>query len=161
MLESLLFYSFVSGTAAAPSTLIVRGRRQSVGAKFANRKRHLAEDLAGIVLLNGTALLFGNTVFGGVDQKLCGTNDAHHRENTERYGQITVPDVGGVIKENRRGKRGEHAVRQISLAAATAAFAIADTLGNTASQNHGVNHLYNRPLIGMLYALVTSEASRR
>ena len=102
----------------------MRGRRQSVRAEFTDGKRHLAEDLAGIVLLNGTALLLGNAILGGVDQQLGGTNDAHHRENAEGYGQIAVTDAGGIVKQHGRRERGEHAIGQISLAAATAAFAI-------------------------------------
>ena len=48
------------------------------GGKFMCRERHGIEHAAGAGILVGMALLIGHRVLGGVDQVLCGTNNANH-----------------------------------------------------------------------------------
>lgn len=66
-----------SATATRSGRTVKRDtRRNAVAAEFSYRERHRTENMARIVLLYGTALLFGDAKFACIDQKLCRTHDA-------------------------------------------------------------------------------------
>ena len=89
-------------------------------AKFPHGKRHGSKYVAGIILLNRRAFLFGNTILGCGNQILCGTNDSYHREDSERNGQILA--ALPLVKAKRRIEAICYRMRELPiLAAATAA----------------------------------------
>ena len=62
----------------------------SVCAKFSYRERHGAKYVAGVILLNGSAFLFGNAILGCRDKILRGTHDANDGKDTKRNGQVAI-----------------------------------------------------------------------
>jgi hypothetical protein len=81
--------------AATTSAVVIvtigrRRKRNAVTAKLAGWERHRAEYAARIVLFNRNAFLFGNAVFGCLDQILCRANNANNRKDTERNREITL-----------------------------------------------------------------------
>ena len=102
----------------------------------------MAEHRAGIVLAGLHTFLIGHAVFGCLNQILGGTNDANHRENAQRYGQIT-PGV-----PIRKRTADTMANRLGNIAAATAAMTLTLLLANASTENDGIDDFWYRDVIG-------------
>lgn len=116
--------------------------------------------MTGIVLLNGMALLFGDAVFACLYEELSGANDAHHRKDTERHGQIASA-VTVVVKLQGRFQRGQNRLGEIVFLTAATAIALGYLFHDLCGKENGIDDLYNRPLIGMFYTIIKSEKFRR
>ena len=65
--------------------------RHAGRAKFTYGKCHMTEHGTGILFAGFNAFLIGNTILSGLDQILCRTYNAYHRENTQGNRQIALP----------------------------------------------------------------------
>jgi hypothetical protein len=141
-----------AATATVGAISVFLDGRSSALAEFTGGKRHTTEHTARIVFLYRCAFLFGNTVFHCLHQILRGANNANDGEDPQRNGEKTSAalTVTAVVKA-QRGIQGRHHSLGKAAFAATAAVAIARSLHDATSQKHRLYHLYNRPLIGMLF----------
>jgi hypothetical protein len=114
---------------------------KAIVAKFSYGERHAPEYLTRIVLLNGHAFLFGDTMLGCRDQILCGAHDANDRKDTERNGQISVAII--LLKAQGRAKHMHNSFGHIVLLATTAAVALALLFEDLGPEQNGINHLYD------------------
>ena len=128
----------ISATAlsGAFGTVMTFAMSVQLSRKLTSGKRHIAEHTAGIVLLHRNTLLFGNRIFGGIDQILGRSDNADHREDPQRNREESVHT--GVVKANRRVQNLNKLFGHI---AATAAVAIGGSLKDLASQKDRIHHL--------------------
>jgi len=112
--------------------------RYAAMAKLLGRKRHRAENTAGVVVAGHGTLLIRHTIFGGLDQVLRRPRQSNDRENTERNGQISASVAIGNrathIRANRIG----------NVAGAAAAIAAAALLYNGAGKHDRLYKLDDR-----------------
>ena len=108
-------------------------------AKFACGERHRAEYVAGIILLNGGAFLFGDAILGCGNEILCGTNDSYHREDSERNGQILA--ALPLVKAKRRIEAICYRMRELPILAAATAAALGRLFKDFRSEKNGINGL--------------------
>ena len=142
---SLLTTATASATVMIVAVAIIGLRYRNVlSAKFCCWERHRAEYAARIVFFDGDTFLFRNAVFGCLNQILCRAHNADNRENAERNGKITLAASSlstAVAKAKRCLKASVYRLGNVSLAAATAAGAFADTLYNACSKKNGRDDL--------------------
>ena len=124
---------------------IVQRCWRALRAKFCRWERHRTEYATRIVLFNGNALLFGNAIFGCLNEILCRAHDANNREDAKRYGQITfsASAFAAIVKAKRCFKARKNRLGKITFAAATAAVAFVNALYHACSEKDGRYDLNN------------------
>lgn len=138
-----LVFIFSRAATATPAAFFGIVRRCAVCAELTDREWHISEDLTGIILLYRSALLFGDAVFRCIDQILRRANDANDRKDAEGNGKIaSLPDFS-IVEDQGSIHACENGIRQIVLAAATAAFAFAELFKDPTSENDGIYSLYD------------------
>lgn len=139
--------------AAASLVEIVLWSRYGSAGEFRDRESHCAENTAGIFASGRDAFLVGNDVLTCGDEKLSGTNYPYDREDTYRHGKISSVVIV-IIQIAVHISRDGFGNIMSTTAAATAILGI---FKNTDTEDDWLNHLYNGPLIGRLYAIIKSE----
>jgi hypothetical protein len=109
--------------------------------KLPHRERHFAEYVAGIILLHGSAFLFGNAVLGCLHQILGRTYDANHREDTKRNGQITSAVT--LVKIKGRIKSSAYRFGKITFLTTATAVTLGNLFHDPGAKNHGIHNLYD------------------
>lgn len=107
-------------------------------AKFAHRESHMPEHGARIILASLDAFLVGNAIFRRLDQILGGTDDADHREDAKRYGQIAT----AVPIRKRSADTVTNGLGNV--AAATAAMTFRLLFADASAENDGIDDLHHR-----------------
>lgn len=118
------------------------------------RERHLSKYTTRIAERRLDALFVRNIEFRGMNDKLSGANQSDNGENTNGYSEIffsVITQGCAYLTANAFG----------DIASATATACGVLLFQNTGSENNRINNLYNCPLIGIFYAIMKSEISRR
>ena len=127
--------------------------------EFRDRECHRIEYAAGIVVGGRDALLIGTHIFGRGYHKLTRADYSDDREYSHRNSQESSSVIIVVIAEAAVKTR-YHGLGNVASAAATAAMVVS-ALKHVHTEDNRLDGIYNRPLIGMLYAIIKSEKFRR
>ena len=139
------FLRFSAITTTSAVAFGERGRQGcTLPTKFTRWERHRTEYTARIVFLYGNTFLFGNTVFGCLNEILRGAHNANDREDAERNGEVAFSvSIISTAKAQRCFEASKYGLGNIAFVAATTAFAFADTFYDARAENNGRNHLNN------------------
>lgn len=149
-----VFFALRIATASAARTVVPCHGRCIVRAKFSRRKRHCTEGAAGILAGGRAAFLFGQAIFGSADKKLPMAHQTNHRKQPQGNDEAAL---GVSVTEGTIEAVG-HDRRHVTAAAAATGVA---GLNDACAKHDRLYDLYSCPLIGMCYAIIKSEKSRK